>query len=347
MKRSLDLDSSGEASGNKRPRLSQTSDKDRSQPTNIEAEDLGLVRDEEFWYEDGSVVLVAGNVGFRVYRGLLVRRSEVFSDLFSVPQPQDSQLVCGCPVVHLSDTPDSLRELLGVLLCGKKYIQKNDIELHLLSYRIRLSHKYGIQDVLNESIQQLKALIPTDLARWLAMGRHYSARAITAVNLARLTSTKLVIITALYMCCQLPNHVLLEGAAHPDGTTDELSRDDLLQCLDAKAVLTHTYAHGIYSQTSIVVQGCRSHASCGRALDSIRYTAAKRLTMDIIDTWDELLDKYDRTKVGDAALVSLCQCCMVNLRQRVWAHVSYRWAFLASYMDVRGQGKDGGVEEEP
>ncbi|KAH9835461.1 uncharacterized protein C8Q71DRAFT_765982 [Rhodofomes roseus] len=341
MKRSLDIDTSEEASGHKRPRR-QTSHKDRSQGPNTGAEDSGLVRDKEFWYEDGSVVLVAGNVGFRVYRGLLVRRSEVFSDLFSVPQPQDSQLVCGCPVVHLSDTPDALREVLGVLLCGKKYIQKNDIELDRLSYRIRLAHKYGIEDLLDESIQQLRQLFPANFASWRATGRHYTSRGITAVNLARLTNTQSVLPTALYVCCQLSDRALLEGAAHPDGTTDELSRDDLLRCMAAKSLLGRTHVHGIHTLLHHIgsfVQGCRSQPSCCRAFDRMRHTATTRsldvaTPIDILDTWDDLLDKYDRTKVGGNALVSLCECCMTNLRERVFATICTRWASLPGLVDA-------------
>lgn len=29
---------------------------------------MGISRDAEFWYEDGSIVLVAQNVGFCIYR---------------------------------------------------------------------------------------------------------------------------------------------------------------------------------------------------------------------------------------------------------------------------------------
>lgn len=84
------------------------------------AQDPGFTRDDEFWYKDGSIVLVAQSVGFRVYRELLVERSAVFRDLFSLPQPSDSQRVCGCPVVHLSDTTIALKEFLAMLLRGKR-----------------------------------------------------------------------------------------------------------------------------------------------------------------------------------------------------------------------------------
>ncbi|KAH9835452.1 uncharacterized protein C8Q71DRAFT_859077 [Rhodofomes roseus] len=84
-------------------------------------------RDEQFWYDDGSITLVAERVGFRVYRGLLADRSEIFRDLFFVPQPPDAQLSFGCPVIHLSDTAYALREFLDALLRGKNEIALSDM----------------------------------------------------------------------------------------------------------------------------------------------------------------------------------------------------------------------------
>ncbi|EPT05797.1 hypothetical protein FOMPIDRAFT_1057394 [Fomitopsis schrenkii] len=115
---------------------------------------LDFTRDDTFWFEDGSVVLIAQNIGFRVYRELLTLRSEVFRDLFGLPQPQseESQLVCGCPLIHVSDTSIAFKELLRSLLLGRRYVPDDDPELTCLSYRIRLAHKYGIEDLLEDSI---------------------------------------------------------------------------------------------------------------------------------------------------------------------------------------------------
>lgn len=78
-------------------------------------------RDEEFWYDDGTIILVAGNVEFRVYKGILAENSSVFRDMFSLPQPPISSGSSdtpspdnGCPVVHLSDSPEDLRHILRV-----------------------------------------------------------------------------------------------------------------------------------------------------------------------------------------------------------------------------------------
>lgn len=81
------------------------------------------VRDEEFWFEDGTVTLVAGDVHFLVYKGILANNSPVFNDMFSLPQPLDRDDSRGptswaTPVVHLSDSPADLRCLLRLQMPG-------------------------------------------------------------------------------------------------------------------------------------------------------------------------------------------------------------------------------------
>ena len=67
------------------------------------------------WLDDGNIVVVAEAIGFRVYRGVLKNVSEVFRDMFSLPQPPDAEKWEDCPVVHLSDTVTDLRHILSVL----------------------------------------------------------------------------------------------------------------------------------------------------------------------------------------------------------------------------------------
>ncbi len=75
-----------------------------------------LVHDPEFWFEDGSIVLVAHNIGFRVYKRLLSEHSPLFRDLFQMPQPAYASKVEGTPCVVLLDPPEQVRHLLRVLL---------------------------------------------------------------------------------------------------------------------------------------------------------------------------------------------------------------------------------------
>ncbi len=93
-------------------------------PSNAQVDSEGHARegqafkkDEEFWFEDGTVILVARDIDFRVYEGLLAGLSPVFRHLFTESQElisvcmRDGQTL-SCPVVHVADAPEDLRHLL-------------------------------------------------------------------------------------------------------------------------------------------------------------------------------------------------------------------------------------------
>jgi hypothetical protein len=69
-----------------------------------------------FWFDDGSIVIQAELTQFRVHRTMLSRHSQVFRDMFSVPQPVDPKdNIEGCPIVHLSESAQDVTHLLSAL----------------------------------------------------------------------------------------------------------------------------------------------------------------------------------------------------------------------------------------
>ncbi|KAM5537271.1 hypothetical protein V8D89_009001 [Ganoderma adspersum] len=82
-----------------------------------EAAPAAKEKDKGFWYEDGNVILVAGNVEFRVFKGILADHSPVFKDMFALPQPDiapsDNAV---CPVVDITDSPSDLRHILRLIM---------------------------------------------------------------------------------------------------------------------------------------------------------------------------------------------------------------------------------------
>ena len=89
-------------------------------PVDIGTEDsqtTTYTRDGELWYEDGTIILVAGGMGFKVHKRILVKQSLVFEDMFSFPQPPGVQ---ACPVIFLQDSPEDLRHFLCFLMPAKK-----------------------------------------------------------------------------------------------------------------------------------------------------------------------------------------------------------------------------------
>lgn len=67
------------------------------------------------WFDDGNIVFVAEGTAFRVYRGILSRNSDVFHDMFTVPQPPDEDKWEGCDVVHFTDSAADWGSILSIL----------------------------------------------------------------------------------------------------------------------------------------------------------------------------------------------------------------------------------------
>ena len=79
-------------------------------------------RDEDLWFEDGNVDILAQSIVFRVHQSVLARHSVIFADLFTVPQPaplltQDASLR-RIPSVKVSDSSHDFRELLRAMYGG-------------------------------------------------------------------------------------------------------------------------------------------------------------------------------------------------------------------------------------
>lgn len=75
------------------------------------------------WFDDGNIILVAEDTPFKVHRSMLSQRSEVLSNILSVPQPptpDESDLLDGIPVVHVSDTWKEISHVLAVFYHGYK-----------------------------------------------------------------------------------------------------------------------------------------------------------------------------------------------------------------------------------
>lgn len=72
----------------------------------------------DMWFDDGNIVLVAEHVAFKVHRGQLERHSDIFQDLFSVPQPDNQVLFDNRAWVQLHDSPSDLLYLLRALYDG-------------------------------------------------------------------------------------------------------------------------------------------------------------------------------------------------------------------------------------
>ncbi|KAI0355240.1 hypothetical protein OH77DRAFT_1425310 [Trametes cingulata] len=309
-------------------------------------------QDAELWLEDGNIVIVAGDLAFRAYRGILARRSEVFRDLFSIPNPQQLETMDGVPVVRVSDSPEELRYLLMVLCCGTNYFNEQDeaiaIKFPVLSALIRLSHKYAVHDVLNQALSRLKKHRKS-LGWKVAKPGSASSRyvdmepkdAIAVVHLAVLTDTSTLLPSAYLQCTSLGPE-LFERAGQPDG----LSAHDLSRIINGKALLVEEGAKMIFvalkcltcSYDNCLVQpdvDCQDAAKRLLRMSAVRNLVRLTSLQEISDCNGEILNlvwaEYDPL---------LCKACIASFHEDVLYRLQHVWARLPGIFDLPNDGWD-------
>ncbi|CCL98555.1 uncharacterized protein FIBRA_00555 [Fibroporia radiculosa] len=120
----------------------------------------------DFWFADGNIVLVVRHAIFKVHRGQLERHSDIFRDLFSIPQPEEQDMIDGCPWIELHDTPSDVLYLLTALYDGLYFAKSNALTFPALAGVLRLSNKYLIDHLRRRCLIRLRTDWPATLAGW-------------------------------------------------------------------------------------------------------------------------------------------------------------------------------------
>ncbi|KAI0644349.1 hypothetical protein C8Q79DRAFT_913476 [Trametes meyenii] len=127
-------------------------------------------RHPEFWFSDGSVILRAGSILFRVHMSQLCRKSLFFRDLFSLPQPSSEERderIEGCPVLDLHDPQRDVINLVKVIYDGPNFTNNDREDFVNVSGVLRLVNKYNVQDaVRNKILDHLCLAWPPTLKGW-------------------------------------------------------------------------------------------------------------------------------------------------------------------------------------
>jgi len=140
---------------------------------------LDATRFQEFWFHDGSIVLLVGSLMFRVHQTVLSTHSEVFAGLFIVPQPpsgtKGQEMIEGCHVVQLHDQAEDFVDLLKGIYLPSHFDTLPDELGDVLSWvsgMLRLSTKYMIVSLRQRCISILKARFPATFPDYNAMISH-------------------------------------------------------------------------------------------------------------------------------------------------------------------------------
>ncbi|KAJ7267680.1 hypothetical protein B0H12DRAFT_1010194 [Mycena haematopus] len=177
---------------------------------------LESTRYEDFWFHDGSIVILVGPLMFRVHQTVLSTHSEVFAGLFALPQPpsgtKGQEMIEGCHVVELHDKADDFVDMLKGIYNPSHFDtlpeELGDV-LTWISGMLRLSTKYMINTLRQRCIAILKARFPTTFATYNAMissshRKHYkSDEVMRAVLLAQECNLRDILPYAYYCVARM------------------------------------------------------------------------------------------------------------------------------------------------
>ncbi|KIO18639.1 hypothetical protein M407DRAFT_31715 [Tulasnella calospora MUT 4182] len=122
-------------------------------------------QDPDHWYDDGNVILIAGETAFRFFKSILSKRSQVMKDMLDLSQRTTINRTHfeGVPAVQLDDNPRYFSLLLDAIL-------PRDSANHPISEKLgpgsligvaRIAKKYQVNDVVARAGSILENILPT------------------------------------------------------------------------------------------------------------------------------------------------------------------------------------------
>ncbi|OCH87850.1 hypothetical protein OBBRIDRAFT_795835 [Obba rivulosa] len=94
----------------------------------------------QYWFADGDIVLEVGKYWFKVHSNKLMC-SEIFSDMFKMPQPHDAEKVDGCPFVWLADSAEDWLATVKWLYSPQLEDIPHPVPFHFIPSALRMAAK--------------------------------------------------------------------------------------------------------------------------------------------------------------------------------------------------------------
>ncbi|KAJ7494274.1 hypothetical protein B0H11DRAFT_2392517 [Mycena galericulata] len=306
----------------------------------------------ELWFDDGNIVIQAGNIQFRVYRGILAARSPVFQDMLSFPQPLDSELVEGCPLVHLNDAAAEVTVFLKAIFEAEFFKQFPALtEFDTIVGCLRLSHKYGVEYLRRRALIHLSSGYRTTLSEWDAYCEpgdfeegapipleaaswsrpNVASYRICLIELAREVEAVWILPAAFYWLSANWSELgskIFHGTDY-NGVPVSLSTQDQESFVKGHAIQSHSTTADVLRFLFYPpnIENCASERKCARArfgaIDSMRVITSRYPSVPL-DVWES----------GDWNLLDdLCPTCLATLKT---AHQAARQAFWDKLPEMYG-----------
>ncbi|KAF9568811.1 hypothetical protein CPC08DRAFT_739622 [Agrocybe pediades] len=240
------------------------------------------IRKGEPWFEDGNIVLITtreDSTAFRVHRGVLSRQSEIFNDMFQMPQSLTDVTATyeGCLVVNMHDLPSELSNLIKALYDGPTFSNNHPDGFFYLTGILRLATKYFIEHLRQSCIQYLRQTWPSTLKGHddmveLALSSPTVndltfpyVHPLHVLNLARENNVNSIIPSALYFLSLYSLSGILH-ADHPKLLLEHPSKPSSMLSPSDVMLYSLMYQHRLQIMENFIREFCESRATqpkCG------------------------------------------------------------------------------------
>ncbi|EIN04258.1 hypothetical protein PUNSTDRAFT_92980, partial [Punctularia strigosozonata HHB-11173 SS5] len=267
-------------------------------PVNNDSSSVQLSRCEDLWYEDGSIILAAEGMGFKVYRMILAQHSSVFADMLALSSPEANvDPMYGCPLVHLSDPAEDLRYLLLTIhdvSFGERIDRAPFKEFAAVAY---LAIKYDIPRLRDRIVARLDRWYPQVIISWKHILRPplSPAEHRTVIDLARQLQKPVLVPFMMLALCQEGVERILQA---------ELEPDDLLIVLRGLSKLQNLQRKNTYRWLFRGPRLCQTKELCASARDNL--ADAMERSMDSDSKLRLFTPTPDEDEMWDAGLCDVC-----------------------------------------
>ncbi|KAI0321611.1 hypothetical protein OF83DRAFT_1080870 [Amylostereum chailletii] len=127
---------------------------------------------QDFWFADGSLIIICESTGFRVHAGILSLHCSVFRDMTCVGNPSGDRRIDGAAVVALDDTANDMACFLKALYFRREGPMRAKLPVRELGALLRLARKYMADSLQEETLEHLTILFPSTLESYRSSQRH-------------------------------------------------------------------------------------------------------------------------------------------------------------------------------
>ncbi|KAJ3808681.1 hypothetical protein EV368DRAFT_84280 [Lentinula lateritia] len=294
----------------------------------------------DLWFSDGNLILETESSLFKVYSGLLARKSSVFRDMFTFPQPNDHKDV---PTVRLYDSTEELTWFLKAILDPEFFEPPpSTTDLSIVGAILRLSSKYDVQFLRRRALLHVQTTYPSTLRAWKRRDTHRSIPPIdnspfAILPLVREFELDWALPAVLYCLCSYNVSQIIDGVTFRTRHLT-LNEDDKRKVLVGRAELVHL-------QTNLSFRCLRStpHTDCSSPADCVeqlRKWLNHASSWNIADPLDYLDENWDALE-GD-----LCLACFTQSKLDTEATQREIWAKLPLIFELPSWSELKDLEEK-